>query len=139
MYSQFNFLSFLFRPHLWGGGGGNYIIKRVFFVQSILADRYIHRREMWVVSLKSWSSVKIKIKNIFLIFVFFRGVSEDWIFVWTTGFLFTFSVIFLQIKLFSIKIYFKLKFLAKMNQFRVPNRLKASKMTSCGLIGSFNI
>ena len=31
------------------GGGGrrrNYILKRVFFVQSILADRYIRRREM---------------------------------------------------------------------------------------------
>ena len=27
-------------------GGRNYILKQVFFVQSILADRYIHRREM---------------------------------------------------------------------------------------------
>ena len=27
-------------------GGRNYILKWVFFVQKILADRYIHRREM---------------------------------------------------------------------------------------------
>ena len=58
------------------GGGRNYILKWVFFVQSILADRYIHRREMWVVSLKSWSSIEFKIKKIFLIFFFFQELSR---------------------------------------------------------------
>ena len=38
--------------------------QMVFFVQTILADRYIHRREMWVVSLKSSSSIKFEIKTI---------------------------------------------------------------------------
>ena len=33
-------------PLVGGGGGRNYILKWVFLVQSILADRYIHRREM---------------------------------------------------------------------------------------------
>ena len=61
-----------------GGGGGrrNYILKWVFFVQSILADRYINRREIRVVSLKIWSSVQFKIKKIFLIFVFFEELSR---------------------------------------------------------------
>ena len=78
----------------------------VFFGQAILADRYIHRREIWVVSLKSCSSVEFKIKNIFLNFVFFEELSrievlcEQGIF----GMIFfTFDVIFLQIKIFSIK------------------------------------
>ena len=35
-----------------GGGGGDYILKWVFFVQSILADRYIHLRELRLVSLE---------------------------------------------------------------------------------------
>ena len=40
---------FLFRPHLWGGGGGGgeeLYTQMGFFVQTILADRYIHRREV---------------------------------------------------------------------------------------------
>ena len=48
------------------GGGRNYILKRVFFVQSILADRYINRRELRLVSLESLSSVEYGIKKIFL-------------------------------------------------------------------------
>ena len=36
-----------------------------FFVQSRLADRYIHRREMLVVSLKNTSSVELEIKKTF--------------------------------------------------------------------------
>ena len=60
----------------WGGGGGNYILKWVFFVQSILADRYIHRRELRLVSLESLSSVEYGIKKIFLIFVFDREISR---------------------------------------------------------------
>ena len=61
--------SLLFRPHLWGR---NYILKWVLFVQTILADRYIHRREIRVVSLKSLFSVEFETKMIFLNFVFFR-------------------------------------------------------------------
>ena len=86
-------------------GGRNYILKWVFFVQSILADRYIHRREMWVVSLKSWSSIEFKIKKIFL-FPFFSRSYRGLKFCVNTGYLFTFSVIF-QIKMFSIKIEFQ--------------------------------
>ena len=46
-------------------GGRNYILKQVFFVQSILADRYIHRRELRLASLESLSSVEYRIKKIF--------------------------------------------------------------------------
>ena len=109
----------------------------VFFVPSILADRYIHRREMWVVSLKSWSSVEFKITKDYFDFRCFRGVIEDWIFVW---YLFTFSVIFLQIKSFSNWIVFQIEIsFKKIYQLCVPYRLKAIKKTSSGLIGSFNI
>ena len=38
--------------------GRNYILKQVFVVQTILADRYNHRRELWVESLKTPSSVE---------------------------------------------------------------------------------
>ena len=56
-----------------------------------------------------------------------------------TRYLFTFSLIFLQIKIFSIKTVFQTGISCqKMNQFCVPNRLKAIKKTSSGLIGSFN-
>ena len=51
--------------------GGGSICSRVFFVQTILADRYIHRRELRLVSLESSSSVKFGIKKIFLIFLFY--------------------------------------------------------------------
>ena len=47
-----------------------------FFVQWIFADRYIHRRELRVVSLESSSSVEYGIKKIFLIFVFYRELSR---------------------------------------------------------------
>ena len=36
-----------------------------------MADRYIHRREMLVVSLKNLSSVEFEIKKMFLSFVIF--------------------------------------------------------------------
>ena len=39
--------------------GGGTIYLNGFFVQSIFADRYNHRRELWVVSSESPSSVKI--------------------------------------------------------------------------------
>ena len=47
-----------------------------FFVQSILADRYIHRRELRLVSLERLSSAEYEIKKIFLIFVFVREISR---------------------------------------------------------------
>ena len=66
-------------------GRRNYILNWFFFVHSILADRYIHRRELWVVSLKS-PSIRL--------------------------FLFTFSVIFAKIwHNFANIIQNKLKFL----------------------------
>ena len=47
-----------------------------FFVQSILADRYIHRREMLLVSLKISFSVEFEIKKIFLNFVILEELSR---------------------------------------------------------------
>ena len=48
-----------------GGGGEELYTQMVFFVQSILADRYIHLIELRLVSLKSLSSVEYGIKKIF--------------------------------------------------------------------------
>ena len=56
--------------------GRNYILIWVFFVQSILAYRYIHRRELRLVLLESLYSVEYGIKKIFLIFVFDRDISK---------------------------------------------------------------
>ena len=57
-----------------------------------------------------------------------------------TGYLFTISVIFLQIKILFIKIVLENKNSRnKMNQFCVPNKLKAIKKTSSGLIEKFTI
>ena len=55
---------------LWGWR--NYILKWVLFVQSILADRYNSRRELWVVSLESPSSVEYGIKKFFSVFASYR-------------------------------------------------------------------
>ena len=63
----------LFRPLL---KGEELYTQLVFFVQSIFADRYIHRRELRLVSLESLSSVKYGIKLTFLIFVFDREISR---------------------------------------------------------------
>ena len=54
--------------------------------------------------------------------------------------LFTFSVIFVRINIYSKKILIQ-NYLSryKMHQFGVPNRRKAIKKTSSGLIGKFNI
>ena len=54
-------------------GGGLYT-QMGFFVQTILADRYIHHRELRLVSLESSPSVEYGIKKIFL-FSFFTGLS----------------------------------------------------------------
>ena len=85
-----------------------------------------------MVSLKSSSSVEFEYKKIFLIFVFFEELSStevlcehEWIFGMI---LFSFREIFLQIKIFSIKIVFQIYISChKMNQLCVPNRLKAIK------------
>ena len=54
----------MFRHHLWGE---ELYTEIGFFVQTILDDRYIHRREMSeVVSLKSSSIVEFEIEKIFL-------------------------------------------------------------------------
>ena len=52
--------------------GGGTIYSNGFFVQSISTDRYNHRTELGVVSLKSPSSVEYRIKKIFLNFGFYR-------------------------------------------------------------------
>ena len=104
-------------------GGRNYILKWVFFVQTILADRYIHRREMWVVSLESTSSVEFETRKHVQRKI--RNKKEP---------------NFLQIRFFFTKnINSKLHFRQKLNQLRVPNRRKMIKKTSSGLIENFTI
>ena len=61
---------------LEGRGGEELYTHEFFFVQSILVDRYIHRRELRLVSLESLSSVEYGIKKIFLISVFYREISR---------------------------------------------------------------
>ena len=60
----------LFTIFLWGE---ELYTQMGFFVQSNLTVRSIHRREMWVVSLKNCSSVENKIKKIFLISLFLKS------------------------------------------------------------------
>ena len=57
-------------------GEGTIYSNGFFFVQSILADRYIHRRELRLVSLESLSNVEYGIKKIFFNFRFLQGVIE---------------------------------------------------------------
>ena len=77
--STLQILNFLFRPLL--RGGGTIYSTGFFFLQSILTDRYIHRRELWVVSLKSPFSVESGIKKIFSNFFSLQRVIEVSIFV----------------------------------------------------------
>ena len=56
--------------------GGGTIHSNMFFVPWIFADRYIHRRELRLVSSESASSVGNGIKKIFLISVFYRELSR---------------------------------------------------------------
>ena len=58
--------------------GGTIYSNGFFFVQTIFADRYIHRRELRLVSLKSSSSIENGIKKIFFCIVFLQGVIEVW-------------------------------------------------------------
>ena len=55
-------------------GGGTISSNGRFFIQIIFADRYIHRRELRLVSLESLSSVEYGIKKVF--FRFLQGVIE---------------------------------------------------------------
>ena len=84
-----------------------------------------------MVSLKSPSSVEFKIKMIFSNFFFFEQLSRIEVLCEHRMFgmiLFIFSVIFLQIKIFSIGLIFQ-NYISrhKMNQFCLPNRLKMIK------------
>ena len=47
-----------------------------FFVQTILADQYNHCREIWVISLKSPSSVEYGYRKTFSIFAFYWEISR---------------------------------------------------------------
>ena len=88
-------------------GGRNYILIWVFFVQSILTDRYIHCTELRVVSFKSLSSVEYGIKKIFLNFIFYMELSRFevlWIIDGFPLFLFTFSRISPKISSVLLKI-----------------------------------
>ena len=67
-------LEAIFVPTHFSGGG--IIYSNGFFVQTTLADRYNHRRELWVVSLKSPSSVEYGIRKIFFIFIFYGELSR---------------------------------------------------------------
>ena len=83
-------------------GGRNYTLNGVFFVQTILVNRHFHRREMWVVSLKSSSSVEFENKNTFWIH-FFGGAYEVQSFILTRDIrftFFTFTTIFVELTLF---------------------------------------
>ena len=58
----------------------------MFFIQTILAGRHIHRKELRLVSLERPSSVEYRIENVFSIFFFYRELSRFKVF--------TFSAIF---------------------------------------------
>ena len=103
----------MFRTHLWE----ELYTQMGFFVQSILAARYIHRREMWVVSLKNSSSLEFEIDKIFVNFAFFEELPrieilcEHVVFGMTS---FTFSANFSSnYDLFFKNFSFKIKFRAK--------------------------
>ena len=119
---------YLFRPHLWG--------EELYTHMVFLYEQFWPiGREMWVVSLKRSSSVESEIKNIFLNFVLFEELTrfeilrEHGIFVMI---LFTFSVIFLQITIFSKKKVIQ-NYISRheMNHFYVPNGLKTIKDQFC--------
>ena len=118
-------------------GGRNYILKWVFLFI------YIHRREMWVVSLKSSYSAEFEISKIFLKFVFFEELSrfkfscEHGIF---GSLLYISIVIFVRNNIFSMKNLIQNYLLRKkMHQFDVLNRREAIKKTCSGLIEKFTI
>ena len=93
-----------------------------------------------MVSSKSSSGVEFKIKKIFLKFVSFKellGIEVLRVHGIFGMILFTFSVISLQIKIFSIKNSIsKSQFRPKMNQFCVPYRLNGIKSVDLDSWGS---
>ena len=89
-----------------GGGEGTIYSNDFFFVQTILADRFIHRREMLALSLKSSSSVEFEIKRFFYYRFFFKELSRFEVLCEHVIFgmiLFTIWGIFVQIKIFFYK------------------------------------
>ena len=95
-------------------GGRNYILKSVFCVQTILADRYIHRRELRLVSLESLSSEEIGIN--FFLFSFFTGSYRGLNFgekrVNSVDFIHIFQNVWLETRQFCLNL---LKFFMKMS------------------------
>ena len=83
--------------------GGGTMYSNGFFFQTILADRYIHCKEMWVVSLNISSSVELEFKKTFSNINFsgelsrFQLLREHRIF---GKILFNFSLIFVQMEIF---------------------------------------
>ena len=63
----------LLRSHLWGE---EVYTQMGFFVQAIFADRYLHRREILVASLKSSSCPDFEKKYIVLNFAFSKEFSR---------------------------------------------------------------
>ena len=96
-----------------------------------------------MVSLKISSSLDFEIKKSFLSFVFFEELSrievlcEHVIFGMIS---FTFSVIFLQSMIFSLKIFHSKKnFTPQKESFMYSYYTKDDKKTSSGVIGKFTI
>ena len=83
------------------------IYSKGFFVRSILTDRYIHRTELWVVSLKSPFSVEYRIKKDFFEFGFPRSFrcSKFCEHNWFQLFLFPFSVFLLKFCQICLKLW----------------------------------
>ena len=44
-------------------GRRKYILNWFYFVQSILADRYDHKRELWVISLESFQALNLRVNS----------------------------------------------------------------------------
>ena len=51
-------------PVIYTIRGQELYTQKGFFIRRIFADRYIHRRELRLASLESWSSVEYELKNI---------------------------------------------------------------------------
>ena len=94
-----------------------FLYSNEFSVQSIYADRYIHRWGLWVVSLECPFRMYYIVKKLFLSFIFSTELSRPnalWTFDWFPFFLFSFSahlrnlspLLFLKIILNIIKIGF---------------------------------
>ena len=124
-------------------GGRNYLLNWFFFVQTILANRYIHRREMLLVSLISSSIVEFEIKKILFEFCIFEEISKfkfcvnTWYLAWFCSLLgklsFELSFFFLKTKIQHYNSRHK------KHKFCVPKRRKAIKKISSDLIENITI